>query len=296
MGFAVASPLLAQSTWQAAATARHAAPVALDLSIAFYELQLSAETIVREQLASEVTPLSAFTLFSAGLLTSMTPCALAAVPLTLGYLGGLRTDAATETSSGSEPSSDSMQSNEGKRNQLGTLLPALAYSSGFAIVLAGLGVTVASVGGVFGQAGVPGLPLLVAVLTLSMGLNLLDVLPVSLPSISLSTQLPGGLPPLVQAFLFGSVSALISSPCADPVLVALLGFVSQLNDPVLGATLLLFFTRGYTAPVLAAGVLATSARQLADLTERFLWVTPSSGSLLIAYGTYTGCCYAFGQP
>lgn len=319
MGFAAIAPHLAHraspSSWT---VVRHAPAVALDPSVAFYELQLSAENLLSQQLATELTPLSAATLFSAGLLTSLTPCGLAAVPLTLGYLGGLRTDqpqtaplydqASTSTSVSSGDLSGGggvgvgggggMTESTGRvaSLQLRTLLPAVSYAFGFALVLAGLGVAASALGSVFGSAGVPGLPLLVALLTSAMGLNLLELLPINLPSLSLSTQLPGGLPPVGQALVFGAVSALVTSPCASPVLVGLLGVVAQLRDPVLGAVLLLIFTLGYTAPVLAAGVLATSVRQLADLTERFLWVTPASGCLLLAYGTYSGCCFVFGQP
>ena len=56
-----------------------AAPLMIDPSVAFYELQLTAESLVANQLQA-ITPLSILTLYGAGLLTSLTPCCLSQLP------------------------------------------------------------------------------------------------------------------------------------------------------------------------------------------------------------------------
>ena len=63
---------------------RHAAPIALDPSVALYELQLSAEALVSDNLQT-LTPASALALYGAGLLTSLTPCCLSMLPLTVAF-------------------------------------------------------------------------------------------------------------------------------------------------------------------------------------------------------------------
>ena len=86
------------------------------MGVALYEAQLSAEVLVKSNLAA-LTPLSALVLYGAGLLTSLTPCCLSMLPLTFAYIGGI----ADEEQGGTARSS---------------LLPAVAFSSGLAVAFA----------------------------------------------------------------------------------------------------------------------------------------------------------------
>ncbi|KAJ1474919.1 cytochrome c assembly protein, partial [Baffinella frigidus] len=160
-----------------------------------------------------------------------------------------------------------------------------------------------------------------AALYIILGLSLLDILqlPSFLPSASSlvpakNAPTPDGVDgadstgykgeELLKAFAFGASSALVASPCATPVLASLLAFVSSNKvDPTAGAALLFAYSTGYTAPVLAAGVatgslkytapilaagVATgSLKSLLSLKSSFRWVTPVSGAVLVAYGTYS---------
>lgn len=69
----------------------------------------------------------------------------------------------------------------------------------------------------------------------------------------------------------------------------MLAFVSQSQDPLLGAGLLLMYSLGSTSLVLLAGVLTGStvgsSGPLRGVSE---WVTPMAGATLLTYGTYTG--------
>ena len=57
-----------------------AAPPSMDIlsdpALFLYELQLSADSLVSQQLGGTLTPFSGLSLFGAGLLTSLTPCCL----------------------------------------------------------------------------------------------------------------------------------------------------------------------------------------------------------------------------
>ena len=89
--------------------------------------------------------------------------------------------------------------------------------------------------------------MLVSLLAVVMGLNLLEVVTIPLPSLFADVdvrQAAGGrLPTAVKAYLAGLTFALAASPCSTPVLATLLGYVASTGDPVRGSTLLLTYTR-----------------------------------------------------
>ncbi|GFH18256.1 DsbD domain-containing protein [Haematococcus lacustris] len=233
-----------------------------------YEVGQRANDLVAAQLAG-VTPVTYAAVLAAGLATSLSPCTLSVLPLTIGYIGGYSAPA-----SNAEPSATTQQAKPNITTQ------ALSFSFGLATTLAGLGLLSSSVGLAYGQIG-EGLPLLVSLLAIAMGLNLL------------------------QAYLAGLAFALAASPCATPVLATLLAWVANTGDPVQGAALLLAYTSGYVAPLLLAATvtplaadwltlqlllaawLQGSMKQLLSLRQYSAWVTPASGSLLVAGGTFS---------
>lgn len=94
-----------------------------------------------------------------------------------------------------------------------------------------------------------------------MGLNLLGLLPLRFPSLDLDARALR-LPPLAEAYVVGVTFALAASPCSTPVLASLLAWVGGTGDAVQGAGLLLAYSLGYVAPLLAAA--ASTVRLEAD--------------------------------
>ena len=77
-----------------------------------------------------------------------------------------------------------------------------------------------------------------------MGLNLLGVVTIPLPSLFADVDVRGNaLPSAVKAYAAGLTFALAASPCSTPVLATLLGYVASTGDPARGASLLLAYTR-----------------------------------------------------
>jgi cytochrome c-type biogenesis protein len=169
------------------------------------------------------------------------------------------------------------------------------YACGSASALTILGLLTAYVGGVFGSAASFGdLPtLMTGMVAVAMGLNLLELVQFSLPSLDFYPAFQKSfqqIPWSVQAFAFGASASLISSPCSSPVLASLLAIVASLGDPTLGALYLFAFSLGYSTPVVVA---VSQSLSLASSTRGFQSVNTAFGAALIAFGTYSTLDGAF---
>ena len=149
------------------------------LDLALSDLARSGEQLLNHALA-QPGPLSLGVVLIGGALTSLGPCSLSLLPVTLAYLAGF----------------------EGRQ---APWQRSLAFSAGIVGALVMLG-------RIYGQ--VPGLiPTLVAGLAIVMGLNLLGVVRIPLPAgpdpKAWSTRVPAPLAPLAAGLAFG----LAASPC-----------------------------------------------------------------------------------
>jgi cytochrome c-type biogenesis protein len=232
------------------------------LQTQLYELSQFANQLVSNQL-THITPVSLGVIFAAGLLTSLTPCMLSMLPITIGYIGGY------ETQSRWQAAAQSMW-----------------FSLGLATTLAGLGIGATLLGKVYGQIGV-GLPIVVSLVAILMGLNLLEALPLRLPSIGGTEWISKDLPAAVRSYLLGLTFGLVASPCSTPVLATLLTWIATTKDPVLGGTLLLSYTAGYVAPLILAGTFTAAIKKLLELRRWSGWITPVSGVLLVGFGVFS---------
>ncbi|MGE5189432.1 MAG: cytochrome c biogenesis protein CcdA [Gemmatimonadota bacterium] len=200
--------------------------------------------------------------FAGGALVSFTPCIYPLVPVTAGYVGGM---------------------SRGSRSRALSL--SLSCALGIAVVYAALGAAAALSGTVFGAAAAsPAANIVVGAVCVLMGLSMLDVVRLPLPS-----HPPG--PGAVRgghggAFAFGAASGLVVGPCTAPVLGALLAYVASRRNVPFGASLLFVHALGMSLlPVLAG----TFAGFLAALPRSGPWldrVKKGFGAVLVAAGCY----------
>ena len=109
-----------------------------DIQTTLYQLEHFADGLVTAQL-TQISWVSIVTIFAAGLLTSLTPCTLSMLPITIGYIGGYESKSRWEAA-----------------------LQSTFFCGGIATTLAGLGIFAAVVGKVYGQIGL-GLPIFVSI-------------------------------------------------------------------------------------------------------------------------------------
>ena len=229
------------------------------LQIFLYDLAQWSTQIVNDQL-NHVSLLSLSVVALAGLLTSLSPCLLSMLPIMVGYMGGYDSDTRQEA-----------------------VLRSASFALGLATTLALLGLAAGLFGFVYGQVAV-GLPILVSLIAILMGLNLLGILQLSLPCINGPTLYNWNVPDWLKAYGLGLTFGIVASPCSTPVLATLLAWISSTQNPLLGSALLLAYAVGYVTPLVLAGTFTSAIKRILELRQWSSWITPASGALLLGFG------------
>jgi len=161
----------------------------------------------------------------AGVLTSFTPCSLSSIPLVIGYVGG----------TGTEPK---------KAFHL-----SLVFAAGSAITFTILG-TLASLAGRLIGTSASWWYLALGILMVLMALQTWEIFNFIPSTYLLSKNTRRG---YVGALIAGILGGIFSSPCATPVLVALLAIVAGKGSVAWGMLLLLLYSIGHGALTIFAG-------------------------------------------
>lgn len=162
----------------------------------------------------------------AGILTSVTPCALSSVPLVIGYVGGV-----------------------GNQDINRAFRLSLLFSLGMAVSFTILG-TLASLLGKLMQTSGSWWYIILGILMVLMALQIWEVYQF-IPSTYLTSK--NRKKGYLGAFFTGVLGGVFSSPCATPVLVVLLAIVARSGNIPWGVFLLLLYSLGHSVLVVIAG-------------------------------------------
>lgn len=162
----------------------------------------------------------------AGILTSVTPCALTSVPLVIGYVGGT-----------------------GQRDTKKAFWLSAVFSLGMAATFTVLGIAASLLGKIMQGTG-PWWYILLGILMLLMALQTWEIFNFVPSSYAISKSTKRG---FLGAFFAGVLGGFFSSPCATPVLVVLLAIVAKGGSLLWGILLLLLYSLGHSFLVLIAG-------------------------------------------
>ncbi|NLH28556.1 MAG: cytochrome c biogenesis protein CcdA [Syntrophomonadaceae bacterium] len=179
----------------------------------------------------------------AGLLSSFSPCILSTVPLIIGYVGGF---------AGNDRKS--------------ALKYSLLFCFGLVLTFTALGAASALLGKMMTGAG-KWWYILLALIMAVVGLQLLGIVHFTPQACRMPARREG----LIGAFLLGIIGGVLSSPCATPVLVAILAFVAGEGNIYLGIGLLAIYSIGHCVLLLIAGTSVGFVNNLAASPRTEKW-------------------------
>lgn len=179
----------------------------------------------------------------AGLISSFSPCVLSTIPLVIGYVGGYAGD-------------------DKKR----AFKYSLLFCVGLAMTFTALGAASAMLGRLMTGAG-KWWYVVLGIIMLAVGLQMLGIFNFT----PRTCNVPGKRKGFLGAFILGIIGGILSSPCATPVLAAILAFVAGQANIVLGVLLLAVYSIGHCALILIAGTSVGFVQKLASnpYTERW---------------------------
>ncbi len=169
--------------------------------------------------------------FVAGFLTSLTPCVYPVIPIVMGYIG---------TRSGNK--------------KLKGLYLSLFFVLGLSLVYSVFGVIAASTGTMMGVSFQnPVVVIVIAAIFIVMGLSLAGFFDIPVPTSISSKVQSGHKSEVIGSIVVGGVSGIIAAPCVGPVLIALLSWISQSGNILLGFWLTFTFSLGLSVIFLVVG-------------------------------------------
>ncbi|HHV59070.1 MAG TPA: cytochrome c biogenesis protein CcdA [Clostridiaceae bacterium] len=197
----------------------------------------------------------------AGVLTSVTPCALSSVPLVIGYVGGV-----------------------GNNNTKKAFKLSLTFALGMAVTFTMLGTMASLLGKLVGVAS-KWWNIALGVLMVLMALQTWEIYNFIPSSYLTDKATKRG---YLGAFIAGILGGVFSTPCATPALVVLLGIVARRGNVAWGIMLLLLYSIGHSVLVLVAGTFTGLVRKVTSsgkygLFSKILRITMGSIILLIAF-------------
>lgn len=174
--------------------------------------------------------------FLAGLLSSASPCVLVALP------------AACAITSTVPPS---------RRLSIG-----LAFTAGTSLSLSALGIASAYLGRSISISMRPA-TIVFGIALIVSGLATAGLVPLPWSSRSCTVKpLPNGAARASRAFAFGLLFGTVMTPCATPMLVVILAYLSTKANPVLGGAMMVAYSLGHCALILLASLSWNAVQRL----------------------------------
>ncbi|MGM8251216.1 cytochrome c biogenesis CcdA family protein [Clostridium perfringens] len=166
--------------------------------------------------------------FFAGVVASFSPCTLSSIPLLIGYVQG----------------------SEVKDNKK-AFKYSLIFSIGLGITFTVIGLLTALIGKAFLGAG-KFWYIILAFIMIGSGLQVLDVINLfgdKKEACKITKRREG----ILDVFFLGILSGILSSPCATPIMAAIIAFIAASGNLVIGMIMILMYSLGHSVLIILAG-------------------------------------------
>ena len=193
--------------------------------------------------------------FLGGVIASISPCILALLPVNLSYIGTLKIESRWDAFS--------------KAGLF--VLGAVTILSLFGLVSFFAGTVMVEYRGYIN--------IVVGLIMAVMGLWLLGVIKLPLPQMNLNL-------PQAGPYGVGLTFALVSSPCASPVLFAVLAAAAATGSQVLGTLTMVSYALGYTILIFLASLFTGLAKQSRNLLQHSETIIRLGSVALMVTGAY----------
>jgi len=200
-----------------------------------------------------------------GLALNLTPCVYPIIPITVSYFGG---QAGGRTSR--------------------TFVLAIFYVLGMAAMYSTLGLIAALTGSILGNIlQNEFVVIFVALVLVALAFSMFGFYEIRVPDrlnnlVGASSGKGGG----VGAFLMGLTVGIVAAPCIGPFVLALLTFVGESGNPLLGFTMFFTLALGLGFPFLFLAVLSGNITKLPKSGEWMEWIKKVFGIILIAMAIF----------
>ncbi len=200
-------------------------------------------------------PLLILLSFGGGLAASLTPCVLSMLPMNLSYIGTSNITSKTDA-----------------------LKKSLSFVIGAACIFSLLGLFASFAS--FIMIEFRGyVHIVIGIFILFMALSELEIVKLPLPQFI--TQIPHGGP-----FIVGMAFALASSPCASPILFAILAMASSAGSAAGGTLIMIAYSLGYTGVIFVTSVFAGIAKQFDYFKKHTKIISVASAAVLGIIGGF----------
>lgn len=209
--------------------------------------------------------------FSAGLLSFLSPCVLPLIPGYIAFVSGVSIDELTDSKGGGLRMASAM-------------LSSLLFVIGFSTVFVILGASATWLGGYLGQR-LPLLTNIAGVIIIAFGLHQLGVFKVGFLQTTKQMDLPAEKLGYFKAPLLGAAFAFGWTPCIGPILAAILTYAATLETLEKGVLLLAIYSAGLGIPFLLTTIAMTRFFSLFSGIKQHMGVIEKlSGGILIVLG------------
>ncbi len=196
--------------------------------------------------------------FLGGVVASISPCSLAMLPIVIGYIGGYANQPLSKT-----------------------VVQLFSFIFGTAIVFTVIGIICALTGHVFISIAGNYFMLVIAAILMIMGLNLMGVLELQIPSIINKIPQSKGNSIFLYPILLGATFALGGTPCSTPILAGIMSLASVSSNIILAVLMLFLFSIGQGIILVLAGVFTSLIKQFGKVIEFSELVLKISGGILV---------------